>query len=142
MPHFVCTMISGANIGLLGTTAPDVFDGAVDLARAGACVGSPDYAMIVAIADGQVIGQIRGFLQRQPDDAPWLYVDNLGVADHWKRQGVATALIGALTRWGEDKGATIIWLGSEPDNAEATGFYSALGFAAEPMTTWSKMLPG
>jgi ribosomal protein S18 acetylase RimI-like enzyme len=142
MERFACIMISDANIGLLATVAPDVFDCAVDLARARACVGSPDYAMIAAIADGRVIGQIRGFLQRQPDDEPWLYIDNLGVNDDWKRRGVATALLAVLTRWGKDKGASLVWLGSEPDNHEASGFYSALGFKAEHMTTWSKTLSG
>jgi aminoglycoside 6'-N-acetyltransferase I len=133
-------VVTQGRLALLDAVADDVFDNPVDMARARACLRSPDYRLLVAVAEGVVIGQIRGFLQHQPDDAPWLYIDNLGVAEAWKRQGVATALLDRLADWSVRKGAGLVWLGSVPDNEEATGFYAARGFTSEPMMVWSRAL--
>jgi GNAT superfamily N-acetyltransferase len=132
--------IGAASLDVLKRVADDVFDNPVDFARARACTRSPDYKLVVAVSDGVVIGQARAFLQRQPDDAAWLYVDNLGVTGAWKRKGVASALITRLVDWGRGQGATLVWLGSEPGNDEATGLYRSLGFVSEPMLSWSKRL--
>jgi aminoglycoside 6'-N-acetyltransferase I len=133
--------IARANATILSKAADDVFDNPVDQARAAACAALRDYRLFVAIAEGVVIGQARGFIQPQPDDASWLYVDNLGVSNAWKRKGIASALIERIVAWGVSRGAILVWLGSEPDNSEASGFYRALGFEASPMVTWSKPLP-
>jgi ribosomal protein S18 acetylase RimI-like enzyme len=136
----IISEITEDNLAVLSNCANDVFDNQIDLARVAACVRSVDFRLFVAQYDGMVIGQVRGFIQRQPDDAPWLYIDNLGVAEEWKRKGVATRLTQRLTDWGVSHGTSLVWLGSETDNDEATGFYDALGFSGQTMVVWTKAL--
>jgi ribosomal protein S18 acetylase RimI-like enzyme len=138
--EFRVVSVTRRNVASLLNAWDDVFDNPVELTKARACLSSPGYRLFAAIAAGKVIGQIRGFIQLQPDDDPWLYIDNLGVSEGWKRKGVASALLERLVGWGRKRGARLVWLGSEPDNEEATGFYQSAGFSAEPMLTWSKPL--
>jgi ribosomal protein S18 acetylase RimI-like enzyme len=133
-------VVTTGNLSVLDHVADDVFDNVIEIGRARACVRSPDYRLIVAMAGNLVIGQVRGFLQRQPDDDAWLYIDNLGVNEQWRRRAIARLLVERLIRWGRQKGAALVWLGSAPHNEEAMHFYRALGFNAEPMVSWSKPL--
>lgn len=124
--------ITTATAGMLVRVADDVFDGPIDDAALADFVASPDHALVVAVAGGVVIGQIRGVIHRQPDQGRALYVDNLGVAPAWMRQGVATALFQALADWARAQGCETFWVATEIDNAQALAFYRSL--SAEPVT--------
>lgn len=139
MPDFTLHRITAQTTALLARVAEDVFDDTIDPAHVAAYVAAGDHALYVAVRDGVVIGQARAVLHRQPDSGADIYIDNLGVAPDAKRQGVATALVDALVAWG--KAATpcrSVWVATEPDNAEANGFYAAHGFTLASMAYYSK----
>ena len=112
---------------LLGRAAEDVFDAAIDPARLATFLAAPEHALIVALADGLVVGQIAAVILHHPDAADELYIDNLGVAPEWKRQGVGTRLLDAAFAFGRVRGCDQAWVLTEPDNGPACGFYQSRG---------------
>jgi ribosomal protein S18 acetylase RimI-like enzyme len=126
-------LVTPATASCLDRIAIDVFDATPDQARIAQYLAAPNHALLVAIANGEVVGQARGVLHWQPDEPPDLYIDNLGVTPSFKRRGVATRLVGALIEWGRARGAEAVWVATETDNQEAHAFYAAFGFSGETM---------
>jgi aminoglycoside 6'-N-acetyltransferase I len=112
---------------LLGDVAEDVFDHPIDPAHLAAYLADPGHMLLVAIAGGQVVGQARAIVHRHPDAGPELYVDNLGVAEDFRRQGIARRLMLALYELGRAAGCVETWVGTEPDNDPALSLYASLG---------------
>lgn len=125
--------ITADNSDLLANIAEDVFDYEIDGQRLAAYLASPQQTLFVAVEEGLVIGQVRGFLLLQPDQGPDLYIDNLGVSPAWKRRGVATALAQALFKFGRERGCAGVWVATEADNAEGIAFYDALRLKRLPV---------
>ena len=117
--------------GLLDRVAEDVFDERIDLGRLAAYVADPSHMMVVAVANGEVIGQARGVVHRHPDEPTELYIDNLGVTPARKREGIATRLLDDLVDWGRSRGCEQAWVGTEPDNEPARALYQGRGSDAE-----------
>ena len=78
------------------------------------------------------MGQLRAIVHHQPDAAPDLYLDNLGVAPAWRRRGIGRALVEAARQEARRRGCRELWLAAEPDNDEARAFYTALGWRIQP----------
>jgi ribosomal protein S18 acetylase RimI-like enzyme len=116
---------------LLLRVAPDVFDHEVDDRHLAAYLANPGHILLIALADGEVIGQARGVVHLHPDADAELYVDNLGVAQAFRRQGIARRLMQALYELGRTAGCTETWVGTEPDNEPAKALYASLGGAHE-----------
>ena len=122
--------------GMLERVADDVFDGPIEPARAAAYLAEPSHLMTVAVLNGQVIGQCQAVIHRHIDQPTELYLDNLGVAEAFKRRGVASRLVQAMFAWGRELGCEEAWVGTEPDNAEGRGFYEAGGAAPIPIVMY------
>lgn len=100
----------------------------------------PGHALFLAMGGGVVVGQLLAMIQFQADRAPQLYIDNLGVAPPFKRQGVARHLFDAAMVWGRDGGCDSVWLATDVGNTEAQGFYRAFGFTREAADVYSGAL--
>ena len=120
-----------AQAGLLDRVAEDVFDERIDLGRLAAYLADPSHLMVLAIANGEVIGQARGVVHRHPDEPTELYIDNLGVTPTRKREGVATRLLDDLVAWARSLGCEQAWVGTEVDNEAARALYQGRGSDAE-----------
>ena len=120
-----------AQAGLLDRVAEDVFDERIDLGRLAAYLADPSHLMVLAISNGEVIGQARGVVHRHPDEPTELYIDNLGVTPTRKREGVATRLLDDLVAWGRSLGCEQAWVGAEVDNEAARALYQGRGSDAE-----------
>lgn len=116
---------------LLDRVAEDVFDDRIDLGRLAAYVADPSHMMVVALANGEVVGQARGVVHLHPDEPTELYIDNLGVTPSRKREGIATRLLDDLVAWGKSRGCEQAWVGTEPDNEPARALYQGRGSDAE-----------
>ena len=117
--------------GLLDRVAEDVFDARIDLGRLAAYVADPSHLMVVAVANGEVVGQARGVIHRHPDQQTELYIDNLGVTPVRKREGIASLLLDDLVAWARSEGCEQAWVGTEPDNEPARALYQGRGSDAE-----------
>ena len=103
------------------------FDNRVDPAGLDAFVADPGHEMIFAEADGTVIGFASGTVLLHPDKPPAFFVNEVGVEEEWRRQGVATELVRRLLDLARERGCRGVWLATETDNAAARALYRALG---------------
>lgn len=116
------------NAPLFDNLHDDVFDGPVRPDLLQEYLADPRLHMVVARVDGQIVGMITGLHHIHPDKPPQMWVNELGVATHVRRRGIATALMQALTDHARSLGCTEIWVVADPTD-EAEGFYESLGWA-------------
>jgi ribosomal protein S18 acetylase RimI-like enzyme len=119
--------LSADNTSLLDQLAEEVFDADIVPARLAAYLAHETNLMFVAVADGLVVGQVAACIHRHPDQATELYVDNLGVAEAFRRQGIARRLIEAMLDLGRLLGCEEWWVGTEEDNVPARRLYETFG---------------
>jgi len=60
---------------LFDRVAPDVFDAPIDAERLAAYLGEPNHCMLVAMRNGEVVGQVAAVIHRHPDKPTELYID-------------------------------------------------------------------
>lgn len=83
---------------LVMQVAEEVFDEPVRPDRLAAYLASPGHFMIVAIVDQVVVGQCAAVIHRHPDKVSELYIDEVGVAPAFQRQGIAAQDAGRRVR--------------------------------------------
>lgn len=105
--------------------APEVFDEPVDPVRLKDYLAEPNHLMLVAIADGVVVGQCAAVIHRHPDKVTELYIDEVGVTPAFQRQGVARRLLDEIFALGKSLGCEEAWVGTELDNEPARALYRA-----------------
>ncbi len=133
-------IVETGDSSLLANVAEDVFDHDLDTARVTDFLNQPNRILCIAVAEGLVVGQARAAILLQPDKAPELYIDNLGVASAFQRQGIATRLLEAIIQVARTHECTEIWVSTEPDNEPARAFYSALGLAHQTVSMYDGKL--
>lgn len=122
--------LDDANAAILARVADDVFDEDIDPARVAAYLRAPGHCMVLALAGDTVVGQACGVIHRHLDLPTELYIDNLGVASDYRRQGIASRLLDDLVAWGRSEGCEEAWVATEPDNEPARAVYAGRGAAA------------
>ncbi len=113
---------------LLDHVAAEVFDGPILPTRLDALLATGTHVLLVAMEGPVCVGQCLGMVTHNPDAAPGLYIDNLGVAPSHRRQGIGRALIEAMLEQARSEGCDWVWLAADPDSDTALPFYRALGF--------------
>ena len=121
---------------LVKRIAEDVFDEPVRPDRLAAYLASPGHFMIVALADGLVVGQCAAVIHRHPDKVSELYIDEVGVSPAFQRQGIARKMLDAMFALGREQGCGEAWVGTEPDNVAARALYESRGAVAEPFVMY------
>lgn len=121
---------------LVMKVAEDVLDELVRLDRLAAYLAEPGHFMIVALADGVVVGQCAAVIHRHPDKVSELYVDEVGVSPAFRRQGVARKMLDAMFAIGREHGCEEAWVGTEPDNLAARALYESRDSVAEPFVMY------
>jgi aminoglycoside 6'-N-acetyltransferase I len=112
------------DVSLFERVAADVFDGPIDADRLSKFLAKPVNQMVVAVYDGQVIGQAAVIVHLHPDKPPELYVDEVAVASQHRQNGVARRMLDELVVWGIERGCQSAWLGTEMDNLPAQVLYT------------------
>jgi aminoglycoside 6'-N-acetyltransferase I len=115
---------------LLDRVAEDVFDETVHPRRARTFLAEPGHLLLVAREGGVVVGQCAAVIHRHVDRDADLFVENLGVAPAWRRQGIGAGLMRRMLAEARARGCAEAWVGTEPDNAAANALYRSLGGAA------------
>ncbi|MFC3326438.1 GNAT family N-acetyltransferase [Mesorhizobium cantuariense] len=110
---------------LVMRVAEDVFDEPVRPDRLAAYLSQPGHFMIVALADGVVVGQCAAVIHRHPDKVSELYIDEVGVSPAFQRQGIARKMLDAMFSIGREHGCEEAWVGTEPDNGPARALYES-----------------
>jgi aminoglycoside 6'-N-acetyltransferase I len=126
-----------ADAAAFDRVAEGVFDHAIDPACLAGYLATPGHFFIAAFADGVMVAQLAAVLHRHPDLRPTeLYIDKLGVAPAFQRQGIAARLLETAFALGRELGCVEAWLGTEPGNLPAQMLYRRRSRPAEPFTMY------
>lgn len=111
---------------VLDRVKPGTFDNPVDPALAFGFLATRVNELVVALDRGVVIGFASGTVLMHPDKPMAFFVNEVGVHDDYRRQGIARRLMQRICDLARDRGCQGIWLATEVDNAPARGLYRSL----------------
>ena len=116
--------------------ASPLFDHAVTTEGARRFLESPGHHLLLAEnAGGTAVGFVSGVEMTHPDKGTEMFLYELGVAEGWRRHGLATRLVNALADLAKGLGCYGMWTGTEHDNLPALATYRSSGAELEPGTT-------
>ena len=87
--------------------------------------------LVVALDAGRVVGFSSGTVLMHPDKPTAFFVQEVGVADAYQGQGIATKLMRRIGDLARDRGCEDIWVLTEEGNTTARGLYKKLGGVEE-----------
>jgi len=93
---------------------------------------STHHLLVAYDAGGEPIGFVTGVETTHPDKGTEMFLYELGVAEHARRQGVGSALVEALAALAKERECHGMWVGTEADNAAARATYGRAGAQATP----------
>ena len=99
------------------------------------CLGSQEATLLVAEADGVVIGSA---MVGHDGHRGWVYY--LAAAPAQQRGGLGRALMQAAEDWARARGVPKLMLMVRPENERVRAFYEALGYVEEPRIIFSRRL--
>ena len=130
-PGYEIRLLGPGDETVLERLDSDVFDHALDPASTTEFLNDPRHHLAVAIVDGVVIGMASGIHYVHPDKPPALFVAETGVAEPFRRRGIAKALMAALLEHARGLGCREAWVATEPDNTAAQALYASSGGVRE-----------
>ena len=95
-------------------------------------IAKPDAAFFLAFAQETAVGfaqcQLRCDYVEGTDSSPVGYLEGIYVADAYRKQGVAKALLAACESWAKTKGCTEFASDCELTNTQSLQFHLRVGF--------------
>ena len=92
---------------------------------------SRDNRILVAVADGQVVGYIHANTYGTLYFPPLKNLMGIAVSAACRRKGIGTALLDAIEVWAKETGARGVRLNSGSTRLEAHEFYRSRGYGTE-----------
>jgi ribosomal protein S18 acetylase RimI-like enzyme len=91
-------------------------------------LGSAGFIAVVARSDGRVVGGLAAYVLPKFEQArSEIYIYDLAVDEPFRRRGVATGLIEKLRAVAAERGAWVVYVQADRDDAAAVALYSKLG---------------
>lgn len=91
-------------------------------------LSSDNFIAIVALAGGQVVGALAGYVLPKFEQArSEFYIYDLAVDHAHRRRGIATALIDRLRKLAAARGIYVIFVQADPGDDPAIALYTKLG---------------
>lgn len=99
-----------------------------------AVMGREGVTILVAESEDLIIGGLVAYvLPKLEQERSEIYIYDLAVAEHRRREGVATALIEELKRIAAQKGAWVIYVQADYGDEPAIALYEKLGVREDVM---------
>ncbi len=118
---------------ILAHIAPGVFDDPIQWERAREFLADPRHHLIVAIHDGVIVGFVSAVHYVHPDKPqPELWINEVGVADGYRGQGIGAPLMRETLDVGRRLGCAEAWVLTERSNEAAMRLYASNGGEAAP----------
>ena len=115
------------DLALFDNVASDVFDHPIDKSLALEFLQDPRHHIVVAIADGMIVGFASAVHYIHPDKPPELWINEVGVAPSRQKQGIAKAILKALLQVGHELGCKNAWVLTDRHNEAANHLYRSTG---------------
>jgi len=125
-------ILDQTNSRQLKNAAADVFDHKVRSQYLTAFLDDPRHLLCFATDDETVVGMASAFEYFHPDKPPQLFVNEVGVAPAYRRQGIGRTLVEALLATAKERGCAYAWLGTEVDNVSGQACFSSVPGASAP----------
>lgn len=91
-------------------------------------LANPAFVAVAALHGGDVVGGLAAYVLPKFEQArSEVYIYDLAVEESYRRQGIATALIDRLRGVAVERGAWVIYVQADPEDAPAVALYSKLG---------------
>ncbi|WP_342076442.1 GNAT family N-acetyltransferase [Yoonia sp. SS1-5] len=103
-----------------------LFDGPMRADQARAFLQDPLHECVLAFDGELAVGMATGTVLLHPDKAPSMFVNEVGVRDAYRRQGIGRQVTAHLFAVARARGCQGIWLGTEQDNAPALALYRSM----------------
>ncbi|HYF63273.1 MAG TPA: GNAT family N-acetyltransferase [Herpetosiphonaceae bacterium] len=123
----VSIKILGPGDGTVLENVADVFDNPVDPRWAAEFLADERHHLAVAISAGQVVGMASAVHYVHPDKPPELWINEVGVDEAHRNQGLGRRLLAALFERGRALGCGQAWVLTDESNAAARRLYAAAG---------------
>jgi aminoglycoside 3-N-acetyltransferase I len=95
-------------------------------------LGSPNFVAVAAIQGGRVVGGLAAYVLPKFEQArSEIYIYDLAVDEPFRRRGIATSLINKLRSVAAERGAWVLFVQADRDDAPAVELYSKLGVRQE-----------
>jgi aminoglycoside 3-N-acetyltransferase I len=105
-------------------------------------LANPSFIALVAVEDEQVVGALAAYeLQKFEQERTEFYIYDLAVADAYRRQGIATALIARLCEIAKEQGGWVVYVQADYGDDPALALYSKLGKREDVMHFDIPILP-
>ena len=117
---------------VLSNVAPGVFDYDVDARWTAEFLADPRHHIAVAMDGGVVVGMASGLHYVHPDKQPELWINEVGVAPEYQRQGVARRLLSTLFVRARQVGCVEAWVLTDRSNEAALRLYEGMGGSETP----------
>lgn len=127
MADITYRLLGPGDAGVLDSVNDDVFDDALVPELAREFLQGDANLLVVALDAGVVIGMASGLVHVHPDKPRQLFINEVGVAADYHRQGIARRLCRMLMEAGAAKGCVSAWVATEVDNAAARALYQSIG---------------
>ena len=121
--------LSGETAHLLERVTDDVFDHAIRDDSLEAFLACPRHEMFLAELDGKVVGMCSAFIYFHPDKPAQMFINEVGVDETCRRQGIGRNLLDAMIDLARARGLGYAWLGTASDNVEGKALF---GSASDP----------
>ena len=97
-------------------------------------LSDPRFVLLVARLEGEVVGALSAYeLVKYERERSEFYIYDLAVAEPFRRQGMATALIEALKPIARAAGGWVIFVQADRVDDPAVALYRGLGVEEEPL---------
>jgi len=131
-PGCTVRLLGPADAALLANPADDVFDAAIVPGLAEEFLADARHHIAAAIVDGRIVGFASGVHYIHPDKPAQMFINEVGVAGSWQRQGLGRAVMAALLDHARQLGCSEAWVLTDDDNMAARALYAASGGSDAP----------
>jgi len=107
--------------------ADDLFDGPIDRERLHEFLSDPRHHLAIAQDDELIVGFASAVHYVHPDKAPELWINEVGVAPSYHRQGLGKAIIAQLLDHGRKLDCKEAWVLTDASNTAARALYRSAG---------------
>ncbi len=134
-------LLGPSDATVLDRLAPEVFDHDVQPDWCQDFLADPRHHLVVARADGVVVGMASAIDYIHPDKAPQLFINEVGVSPEYRRQGIGRRLMARLVELATELGCTEGWVLTDDENVAADRLYAAAGAELPPARTLMYTIP-
>jgi aminoglycoside 6'-N-acetyltransferase I len=120
-------LLGPADAALFARIAEGVFDDPVRPELVEEFLNDPRHALSVAIVDGEIVGMASGVRYVHPDKPSEFWINEVGVAPAFHRQGLGKRIMAELLAHARREGCREAWVLTDDDNAAARALYAAAG---------------